>query len=151
MSLMNTKKYYALILRYLGMSFITGAVAHGFFSGYRSLFTAIFGLVFFLSALFLEKESTSVTRYQIFWNTLLAIGVGIFTGGIQHFPDSPERSVWIVPLGFIIAAFSFSRSQMIHYTPRDTKWLTFTSLAVGVGSVVMFAVLESFSIIPHNH
>jgi uncharacterized cupredoxin-like copper-binding protein len=32
-----------------------------------------------------------------------SIGLGFFTGGLQHFPDSPDRSVWVVPLGFALS------------------------------------------------
>jgi len=37
---------------------------------------------------------------------LSSIGLGFFTGGLQHFPDSPQRSVWVVPLGFFLSLIS---------------------------------------------
>ena len=32
-----------------------------------------------------------------------SIGLGFFTGGLQHFPDSPARSSWVVPVGFAMS------------------------------------------------
>jgi len=29
--------------------------------------------------------------------------LGFFTGGLQHFPDSPARSSWVVPVGFAMS------------------------------------------------
>lgn len=97
----------SLLLKYLGMSFITGAVAHGFFSSSRSLITAVLGIIFFLIGHLMMSEHTSAKELSL--QSLLAVGVGIFTGGIQHFPDSPERSVWIVPLGLLISLAAFMR------------------------------------------
>ena len=40
------------------------------------------------------------------WTNILAVGIlayiglGFFTGGLLHFPDSPARSLWVVPVGF---------------------------------------------------
>ena len=38
----------AMLLKYSGISFISGAVNHGFFSGERSLWTAAIGIVLFV-------------------------------------------------------------------------------------------------------
>jgi len=43
--------------------------------------------------------------------TLLSIGLGFFTGGLQHFPDSPARSAWVVPVGFVVSVFALAWSE----------------------------------------
>ena len=43
----------AMLLKYSGISFISGAVNHGFFSGERSLWTAAVGVALFLLGAFL--------------------------------------------------------------------------------------------------
>ena len=45
---------------------------------------------------------SSLTR-TLLLGALLSVGLGFFTGGLQHFPDSPQRSAWVVPLGFFIS------------------------------------------------
>ena len=68
--------------------------------------------------------------------TLLSIGLGFFTGGLQHFPDSPARSAWVVPLGFAISilALMFTlkmRMQQDVWDGTGNKIFTFaTSFAL---------------------
>jgi uncharacterized cupredoxin-like copper-binding protein len=51
------------------------------------------------------------------WGDLLgfgivaSIGLGFFTGGLQHFPDSPQRSLWVVPLGFFLSLLALYFSK----------------------------------------
>ncbi len=100
----------AMLLKYSGISFISGAVNHGFFSGERSLWTAAVGIVLFVLGAALEHRLSDSPQERdqglirtLALGTLLSIGLGFFTGGLQHFPDSPARSAWVVPLGFAIS------------------------------------------------
>ena|GEM_PF-7000582 len=34
---------------------------------------------------------------------IFSIAIGMVSGGLQHFLDSPMRSLWIVPVGYIVA------------------------------------------------
>jgi uncharacterized cupredoxin-like copper-binding protein len=97
----------ATLLKYGGISFIAGAVNHGMFSESRSLITASFGVFFYLLGSWLDMRLQDVKRMS--WADVLGVGIvssiglGFFTGGLQHFPDSPDRSVWVVPLGFALS------------------------------------------------
>ena len=97
----------ATLCKYTGISFIAGAITHGFFSGERSFWTATFGIAIYLISGILEKIANPEKNYT--WTNLLAIGIiasiglGFFTGGLQHFPDSPARSSWVVPIGFAMS------------------------------------------------
>lgn len=107
-------KHLSNIFKYGGISFIAGAVNHGFFSEQRSLWTAGLGVVFYLIGAAFERRALRADGQKLgAWQDLLgagivfSIGIGFFTGGLQHFPDSPERSVWVVPLGFAISLLAF--------------------------------------------
>lgn len=109
----------AMLLKYSGISFISGAVNHGFFTGERSLWTAAVGIVLFVLGAWMEHRSqeNETSLFESLWvGTLLSIGLGFFTGGLQHFPDSPARSSWVVPLGFVISivALVFSLQVRVH-------------------------------------
>jgi uncharacterized cupredoxin-like copper-binding protein len=97
----------ATLLKYGGISFIAGAVNHGMFSETRSVITASFGVCFYLLGSWLEMRVQDAQRQS--WADVLGVGIvssiglGFFTGGLQHFPDSPDRSVWVVPLGFALS------------------------------------------------
>jgi uncharacterized membrane protein len=95
------------LFKYTGISFTAGAITHGFFSEERSFWTAMIGVVLYLIGGVIAKLSnpdegqswTGVILIGIF----ASIGLGFFTGGLQHFPDSPARSVWVVPVGFLMS------------------------------------------------
>jgi uncharacterized cupredoxin-like copper-binding protein len=95
------------LCKYTGISFTAGAITHGFFSGERSFWTAAFGIAIYLVGGTLEKISNPDKDHS--WTDVLAIGIvasiglGFFTGGLQHFPDSPGRSSWVVPVGFAMS------------------------------------------------
>jgi drug/metabolite transporter (DMT)-like permease len=73
---------------------------HGFFSGQRSLITAGIGVLAYLLGGILERRAHPGSSQS--WADMLgvgivaAVGLGFFTGGLQHFPDSPARSACVV-------------------------------------------------------
>ena len=95
------------LCKYTGISFTAGAITHGFFSGERAIWTAVFGIAIYLVGGTLEKIANPDKDHS--WIDVLAIGIvasiglGFFTGGLQHFPDSPARSSWVVPVGFAMS------------------------------------------------
>lgn len=132
----------ATLIKYAGISFISGAVNHGFFSGSRSLWTAAAGVVMFVLGTWLEHhqraraglEAQEFIGRTLAWGTLLSIGLGFFTGGLQHFPDSPERSSWVVPLGFVLSAWALWASLPAAKRRIPWAYLAPMVVAVGVGS-----------------
>lgn len=140
----------AMLLKYSGISFISGAVNHGFFSGTRSLWTAAIGIVLFVLGAWLEHRlSTDTTQtprtgllQTLVLGTLLSIGLGFFTGGLQHFPDSPARSAWVVPLGFFISAVALGLSAPRHWPRAATVYVLVVGTAVSAGSWAAWQWLE---------
>ena len=51
-----------MLLKYSGISFISGAVNHGFFSGERSLWTAAVGIVLFVAGAWMEHRSQTTRK-----------------------------------------------------------------------------------------
>lgn len=134
----------AMLLKYSGISFISGAVNHGFFSGERSLWTAAIGIVLFVVGAWMEHRSqdSNTSLFESLWvGTLLSIGLGFFTGGLQHFPDSPARSSWVVPLGFAVSIFALVFSLQM----RVNRALVVYSLGLGIlVSVSSWAAYQAF-------
>ena len=137
---MNFQQHHgAMLLKYAGISFISGAVNHGFFSEQRSIWTAAIGIVLFVLGAWMEHRlrdpqadlpSTGLLQTLVL-GALLSIGLGFFTGGLQHFPDSPARSAWVVPLGFFISVAALAWST-------DHAWQRGTTVYVAlVGALVV--------------
>lgn len=103
-------RHIATLCKYAGISFISGAVNHGMFSGERSLMTAALGIVVYLAGMVLYRingDERASWQDLLGYGVIASIGLGFFTGGLQHFPDSPSRSVWVVPLGFAMSLGAF--------------------------------------------
>ena len=139
-----------MLLRYSGISFISGAVNHGFFSGQRSLWTAAIGMVLFVIGAVLEhrmagnnadQPQTSLLR-TLAWGSLLSIGLGFFTGGLQHFPDSPARSSWVVPLGFFVSVLALAFSAPRAWQRTTTVYVLLLGALVSAGSWSAWQWLE---------
>ncbi len=102
------KEHVALIIKYTGISFITGWLSHGFFSGERQVITSLVWVVFFIVWTLLEQkpEERDYIRTIVF-SSILAIAIWALTWGLQHFPDSPDRSVWLVPVWFLVSIWAY--------------------------------------------
>lgn len=149
----------ATVLKYGGISFIAGAVNHGFFSESRSIWTAVIGVIFYLIGAWMDMRTQGQSDHPKTWRDVLgagivfSIGIGFFTGGLQHFPDSPQRSVWVVPLGFALSVWAMSvmegaavraaRSSVVRYG----FWAT---LLVVAGSLLTWQLLGSVEQM-HDH
>ncbi|CAN1508403.1 Cupredoxin_like_2 domain containing protein [Burkholderiaceae bacterium] len=147
----------ATLLKYGGISFIAGAVNHGMFSESRSLITAAFGVCFYLLGSWLEMRLHDDQRLN--WADVLGVGIvssvglGFFTGGLQHFPDSPDRSVWVVPLGFALSLLAMYymdwRTRMS--LNRLVTYALFSIAVVSVGSAVAWTQLVGHADDGHGH
>ena len=132
----------AMLLRYSGISFISGAVNHGFFSEQRSLWTAAIGMVLFVLGAVLEHRMAADNADQpptsllqtLALGSLLSIGLGFFTGGLQHFPDSPARSSWVVPLGFFVSVLALAFSAPGAWTRAASAYVLVLGALVGASS-----------------
>ena len=149
--------HFATLCKYAGISFIAGAVNHGFFSGERSLLTAVIGVLVYLLGGFLEMRASPDGSQR--WVDLLglgivsSIGLGFFTGGLQHFPDSPARSAWVVPLGFAMSLLAYWLMQGRDRAPMRTV----LGYGLGAGAVVLAGSLIAWQMLPgaggddHDH
>ncbi len=127
-----------MLMKYAGISFISGAVNHGFFSGSRSLWTAAIGIVSFVAGAWLEHRASEEQHPQglfqsLFMGTLLSIGLGFFTGGLQHFPDSPARSAWVVPLGFFISVIALMSTLQLRW--QRALWVYTLGLGTAISAL----------------
>jgi len=146
----------ATLFQYGGISFIAGAVNHGFFSGERSLLTAVIGVLSYLVGGALARRAQPDTAQS--WSDLLgvgvlaAVGLGFFTGGLQHFPDSPARSAWVVPLGFLMsfAAFWWTLPRESGQGRRMVPYGVAAGAALTIGCVLAWKLLGS-SGLGHDH
>lgn len=146
-------RHIATLCKYAGISFISGAVNHGMFSGERSLMTAFLGIIVYLAGTFLlrrEDEQTMSLQDVLGYGVIASIGLGFFTGGLQHFPDSPARSVWVVPLGYVMSLIAFYALEGRGALSRQTM-LRFGGISSVIVLGASLAAWGVFDFIGHNH
>ena len=140
-------EHVATLFRYAGISFIAGSVNHGMFSQERAQLTAAAGVLLFLAGSTLELRQRHPTERrwtaQLGFGVLASIGLGFFTGGLQHFPDSPDRSVWVVPVGFFLSLIAFYFTEFRERVP--TKSISIYALSAG--TVVIAGALLTRSVL----
>jgi hypothetical protein len=147
----------SLLLRYSGISGVAGAVNHGFFSEERSFITAAIGVILYLIGAFLDHKNNPVEtddwRSMFGFGIVSSIGLGFFTGGIQHFPDSPQRSLWVVPLGFIlsvIALYMLEGREKMNIRSFAFYAVVGTALVIA-GCWGAWEALDHLGGVPHSH
>lgn len=145
-----SRAHFSTLIKYIGISFITGAISHWFFSGTRSLLTGAFGIFCFIIWTLLEEDTTN-TWQTIIAGTILAVGIGSVTGGLQHFPDSPERSVLIIPIGYIISVLFFASIHKYILTKKEYFYISISSIFMLVLSIGIFFLIENTGITWHSH
>ncbi len=142
----------ASLFKYTGISFTAGAITHGFFSEERSMFTAGAGIVFYLIGSAIEKnanpKNTQTWTMVLFIGIISSIGLGFFTGGLQHFPDSPARSLWVVPLGFLL---SLAGVYFLGGNEKTDKKTVLTYAAVGTAIAVISSTIAFKYFDSHDH
>jgi uncharacterized protein (DUF305 family) len=110
-----TRQHLSSVLWYIGIGFIGGSISHGVFSGTRSVITALIGICCFLLGEYLKEGEKNYKNLLIGW-LLYSVAIGLVSGWLQHFLDSPMRSLWIVPLGWVISSAIYGYKEWLtHY------------------------------------
>lgn len=150
-----SRQHIAMALKYGGISFIAGSVSHGVFSGQRSLVTAGLGVVAFILGMWLEnkdkEEKGAVLVKALAISTLLAISLGLFTGSLQHFPDSPNRSLWAVPLGFAVSILALVWVSKQAWTQSIKRYALASLATVLIGTVLAYQYYKANPAAVHDH
>ncbi len=115
-------RHTATLLQYIGIGLISGAISHGFFSGFRSLVTAVIGIIVFVVGLAYERRlsGSNVDMGKVLLiGIIFSISTAMVAGGFQHFLDSPWRSAWIIPVGYFISLLVFREKESIKTSFTD--------------------------------
>ncbi|MGW0316007.1 hypothetical protein [Streptomyces flavidovirens] len=107
-------RYLGYVGYYVGAGLISGAVVHHPMAPARYSMIAASGVLVFLLAtvlndLILAKERQPLSRILrvLGTSTMLSFGLGMLSGGMQHFADLPERCAVLIPLGIVLSFVAF--------------------------------------------
>lgn len=150
------KEHFALIIKYTGISFITWGLSHWFFSWERQIITSLIWIVLFIAWTLMEQKAEERDYMRtILFSALLAISIWAFTGWLQHFPDSPTRSAWIVPLWFLLSVYSYLSLENISVLKRKNMiyLIIWFILSIIISAVFYWVVIHGgiFWASSHGH
>ncbi|MFI1721924.1 hypothetical protein [Streptomyces sp. NPDC020489] len=107
-------RYIGYVLYFVGAGLISGAVVHHPLDPARYTKIAVVGVLVFLAATVVNEFLLATDRPAlrravliIAASLMLSFGIGMLSGGLQHFEDFPDRGAVLVPLGITVSFIAF--------------------------------------------
>lgn len=117
-------KYLAL---FVGAGLISGSIVHFPLDPTRYTIVGIIGGVLFSGASALGDIRTNGLSRSTIWivaaSLVLSLGIGMISGGIQHFEDFPARAALLIPFGIVVSVAAFIIRQSYRMTGQHLLWL----------------------------
>ncbi|GAA3245555.1 hypothetical protein GCM10010469_00730 [Streptomyces labedae] len=141
--------YLGYATTFVGAGLISGAVVHHPLDPDRYTVIALVGAGVFLCATVLnefilkrQRLSASKVVAIVLASLALSFGIGMLSGGLQHFEDFPERAAMLIPFGL---ALSFVAYVLRYDTARWRSIIGPTGLLVLITAAVAFVGLRSIA------
>ncbi|MFJ7266732.1 hypothetical protein ACIQV3_08695 [Streptomyces sp. NPDC099050] len=107
-------RYLGYVGYFVGAGLISGAVVHHPLDPDRYTRIAAYGALVFLAATVLNefvltRERPGLPRLLLVMGAslLLSFGIGMLSGGLQHFDDFPARGAVLVPAGLLVSFVAY--------------------------------------------
>lgn len=141
--------YLGYATTFVGAGLISGAVVHHPLDPDRYTVIALVGAGVFLCATLLnefilkrQRPSASKVVAIVLASLALSFGIGMLSGGLQHFEDFPERAAMLIPFGL---ALSFVAYVLRYDAARWRSIIGPTGLLVLVTAAVAFVGLRGIA------
>ncbi|MEV0375948.1 hypothetical protein AB0I10_40625 [Streptomyces sp. NPDC050636] len=142
-------RYLGYVGYFVGAGLISGAIVHHPLDPARYTRIAGYGVLVFLAAtvlneVILKRDRPSWPRMLLVLGAslMLSFGIGMLSGGLQHFEDFPDRAAVLVPLGLALSFVAYTLKEAS--TPLRRIFSLF-GLAVLVTSLIAFAGLRQLA------
>lgn len=108
------RPYLVYVLLFVGAGMVSGGVVHyPLNEGFYGILAALAGIVFVIGSLANELLNgkglprAGALFSLIITSLLLSFGIGMLSGGIQHFTDFPSRAAILVPAGITLSFIAY--------------------------------------------
>ena len=119
-------KYLVYIIYFLGIGMTSSGIVLMPFNIIRYSIILGIGLSLFIAGsmfneVVIDKHNLSALQSirLILLSLTLAIGIGMISGGISHFKESPSYVSFLIPLGIIISFTSFTYKNNFELTKKE--------------------------------
>lgn len=138
--------FFTFIALFIGTGFVSGSIVHmgeGINTWDVSLLAI--GAILFVSGSVFQDIQQGMKRIRggglgifLLLSLLLSIGIGMASGGMQHFVDTPSYSAILIPLGLGIGFMAFLLKERVALTAKE--WI------IIVPSVCIFVALSMLAL-----
>lgn len=130
--------YVSYVSLFLGMGLISGSLVHMPVDPVRYTLIMLVGVVLFGFASFISdiSKQPDLTLGGIIrvlgFSLLLSVGIGMISGGVQHFSDNPEWATLLIPMGLTLSLVSFILKNNVNLSVKRVYAIALILLAVTV-------------------
>lgn len=144
-----TLPYITYLMYFLGVGFLSGAIVH--YPVNPSLYGVIgaAGAIIFTIASILTEWITNKRHLLqegvlkiVLYSLILSIGLGMISGGIQHFVDFPVYASYLVPAGFVISLLGYVLNKEIKL---DTQYKLILVAKLALIAIPLFFILNFYA------
>lgn len=141
---------------FVGAGFVSGGIVHlGEGLNIWDISLLLIGIVLFVVGSYLHevryiKKNIQERGMTIFlvYSLMLSIGIGMASGGMQHFVDTPEYSVYLIPIGIWIGMVAYILKENIQFSV--SRWIAFVLGSVFFGFILGGLLFVFAEIMPQS-
>ena len=141
--------FLTFIALFIGTGFVSGSIVHmGEGVNPWDLSLLAIGAILFVTGSVFQDIQQGMKRIRgegitlfLLLSLFLSIGIGMASGGMQHFVDTPSYSAILIPLGLGIGFIAFVLKERIALTGKE--WMIIVPvvcMSVGIATVALRAV-----------
>lgn len=131
--------YGVYIALFIGTGFLSGSIVHFPISPSRFAIIGIIGAFIFTVSSTLNEAYFNKKNFRdegvikvIFFSLLLSIGIGMVSGGFQHFDEFPIYGSYLIPFGVLLSLVAYIFKSNIKLFQKQIIKLTLATLLVVV-------------------
>jgi hypothetical protein len=139
-------KYLVYIAYFLGIGMTSSGIVLMPFNTLRYLIILCIGLGLFLTGsvfneVVINKQHLSLTETVklVILSLTLAIGIGMISGGIAHFKESPIYVTYLIPMGIVISFISFVIKNNFQISKKERVILF---LGIIILAIIVYIILS---------
>jgi hypothetical protein len=155
------RPYLVYVLLFVGAGMVSGGVVHyPLNENFYGILAILGGIVFVIGSLANEVLSgkglpkAGALISLIVTSLLLSFGIGMLSGGIQHFTDFPSRAAILVPLGITLSfiAYCFKSNLFQRNSIKKVSIAGVLILGIAVSSLaVLTNIADGLNKPVHTH
>jgi len=144
---------------FIGTGFLSGSIVHYPMSPTRYAIIGSLGAILFTVASTINEALFNKKTFKdegvikvIFFSLLLSIGIGMISGGFQHFDEFPIYGSYLIPFGILLSIVAYIFKSNIHLFKHQIIKLTLGTLIVVTPlGFVLNAYAKTMSVESHGH